>query len=313
MAKKASKPAKLKASAKVEVVAKAVYQRKKIIKEITPPDVIRAKAGAWLDLISPITMWAGLKGDALRYKREELRIHQEAALEALARTIHLKMKGKKVAQPLPPKIMVPALEGASLEDSESPLIEWWANLLVSGATGEPLRPFLVDLMKRIGIEEASLLDKLWNTTVTQVQKSPSKGSLDLHIASRGLIAWGVAESKFRAIFNRPSELEGEEWSNETRSHISEAADDFVNLAEKIGAPARLTITAPSGLIAWHYSPTLNGRNPALDVARALNIVEFYDRMELDRQYKIEIRILEFTPLGVEFMKACHVDIPTGSV
>src|SRR6266567_3089259 len=45
-----------------------------------PADVTRAKAGAWLDLISPLTEWAGLKGDALRHKREMLRVQREDVL-----------------------------------------------------------------------------------------------------------------------------------------------------------------------------------------------------------------------------------------
>jgi hypothetical protein len=42
---------------KAELVAKATYQRKHSTTEVVPPDVTRAKAGAWLDLISPITEW----------------------------------------------------------------------------------------------------------------------------------------------------------------------------------------------------------------------------------------------------------------
>lgn len=71
------------------------------------------------------------------------------------------MKDKAVITPLPPKVIVPALEAASLEASDSPLIDWWANLLVSGATGVFIRPYLIDLMKAIGPEEASLLDEIW--------------------------------------------------------------------------------------------------------------------------------------------------------
>src|SRR3954465_1185709 len=58
-------------SAKAEAIAKITYQRNRSITEIVPPDVTRAKAGRWLDLISPITEWAGLRGDALRFQREQ--------------------------------------------------------------------------------------------------------------------------------------------------------------------------------------------------------------------------------------------------
>jgi hypothetical protein len=144
-------------AAKVEAVAKATFARKKSITEVIPPDVTRANVGRWLDLISPITEWAGFKGDALRYRRAQLRIQQESALDRLAEEVRAKMENQKVLYPIPPKIFVPALEAASLEHPESPLIKWWANLLVSGATTKEPRPFLVDLMTKIGVTESKAL------------------------------------------------------------------------------------------------------------------------------------------------------------
>jgi hypothetical protein len=66
-----------KATARLEAVAKATYHRNRTTTEIVPPDVSRAKAGAWLTLLSPITEWVGLKGDALNFQRRLLRIQQE--------------------------------------------------------------------------------------------------------------------------------------------------------------------------------------------------------------------------------------------
>lgn len=149
------------ATAKAELSAKLIRERKHSVKEVIPPDVTRAKAGAWLDLISPITEWAGLKGDALKHHRQQLRIQQEITLEELAESIRRKMAGNSVNYPLPPKVLVPALEGASLEPPTSPLIDWWANLLVSGATKQPIRPFFVDLMGKIDTEEAAYLNRIW--------------------------------------------------------------------------------------------------------------------------------------------------------
>src|ERR1041385_1985766 len=110
------------ANAKIEATAKASFEHKKSVTQVIPPDVTRARAVRWLDLISPITEWAGLNGDALRYRRDQLRIQQEAALEILAKSIREKMRGRKIVHPIPPKILVPGLEAASLEDSDSPLV-----------------------------------------------------------------------------------------------------------------------------------------------------------------------------------------------
>lgn len=92
----------LKATARIEAVARATYQRKKTITETIPPDVSRAKASAWLTLLSPITEWAGLKGDALNFKRRLLRVQQEETLVRVAKAVRAKLVGEKVLHPIPP-------------------------------------------------------------------------------------------------------------------------------------------------------------------------------------------------------------------
>jgi hypothetical protein len=137
MAKKRKPAAKLRAeaTAKAELTAKATYQRKRTTIEVIPPDVTRAKVKAWLDVISPITEWAGLKGDQLRHKRELLRIQQEASLNRIAELAQNKIKSQSLSiSPVPTKFLVPFLERASLEDDTSDLCERWADLLVSAAT-----------------------------------------------------------------------------------------------------------------------------------------------------------------------------------
>ena len=69
-----------KAVLSAKAVASAKFTRKRIIQESVPADVTRAKANARLDLISPLTEWAGLKGDELRQKRVQLRLQREDVL-----------------------------------------------------------------------------------------------------------------------------------------------------------------------------------------------------------------------------------------
>ena len=108
-------------------------KRSKEITEHVPEDVSRAKAGAWLDTISPITEWAGLKGDELRHKRELLRLEREASLVELGKKLKLRLEGREVT-PIAPKVLIPSLERASLERPDSELLELWANLLAAEAT-----------------------------------------------------------------------------------------------------------------------------------------------------------------------------------
>jgi hypothetical protein len=123
----------LRASAKVAAIAKASYVRKKTTTETIPPDVTRAKTSAWLDLISPLTEWAGLKGDELRSKRILLRLQREDILDEIVERARKKLGNLAALKPIPNKFLVPFLEQASLEDPESSLIDMWASLLSSAA------------------------------------------------------------------------------------------------------------------------------------------------------------------------------------
>jgi hypothetical protein len=150
------------AVAKIEATAKASISRKKTITEVIPPDVSRSKAAAWLDLISPITQWAGLRGDKLRYKRDQLRIQQEASLDRVVREAmsELASLNARVA-PLPNKFLVPFLERASLEDDESELGKRWSDLLVSAATEySPSMVRFASVLSEIGAGEVALLRKM---------------------------------------------------------------------------------------------------------------------------------------------------------
>jgi hypothetical protein len=138
MARSEKPVAKLGATAivKAEASAKISYKRTKATTEVIPPDVTRAKSARWLDLISPITEWAGLKGDALRYRREQLRLQQEDVLLRIAKSVQDKMESQSTLQPISTKLLVPALEKASLEDAgDEFMVDLWANLLVSATAG----------------------------------------------------------------------------------------------------------------------------------------------------------------------------------
>ena len=124
---------KIEAVAKATAEAKVEYSHKTNVSVVVPEDVTRANASAWLDLISPMTQWAGLKGDALRHKRELLRIQQEEALAEIALRARQRLsKELGTLSPVPIKFMVPFPEQASLEE-DSTLVDLRANLLTSAA------------------------------------------------------------------------------------------------------------------------------------------------------------------------------------
>jgi hypothetical protein len=164
MAKKKTTVPKVKggATAKAELVAKATYRRKRITTEVIPPDVTRAKTSAWLDLISPMTEWAGLKGDQIRQKRELLRIQREDVLEKIGlRARSLIGQPSEPVQTIPTKFVVPFLEKASLEDLDSELIDTWANLLAAAAANfDPHMVRFCSILSEIGTAEVQFLHRL---------------------------------------------------------------------------------------------------------------------------------------------------------
>jgi hypothetical protein len=151
-----------KASAKFGAVAKATYERKKTTTEVIPRDVTRAKAGAWLDVISPITEWAGLKGDQLRHKRHLLRLQQEETLLRVGLLARERLQQLGVTPvPIPTKALVPILEKASLESPDSDLIQAWANLLASTAAqfDSEVMAF-ASILSEIGSRERAIIEEM---------------------------------------------------------------------------------------------------------------------------------------------------------
>jgi hypothetical protein len=159
---KSTLSAEMGASARLS--ASASYQVHKEVTQVIPDDVTRAKASAWLTLISPLTEWAGLKADEIAHKRDLLRLFREETLTAIAKRVHAKIGGQATIQPVPPKFLVPFLEKASLDDADSELVDLWANLLLSAAENyEPHYPFFINLISQLSGREAVLFQKLIRT------------------------------------------------------------------------------------------------------------------------------------------------------
>lgn len=159
--KKSSPRVKAEATARAELVAKATYARKHTTTEVVPPDVTRAKASAWLDLISPITEWAGLKGDALKFKRDLLRIQQEETLLRVALKVQALLAQAQIVHQVPRKILVPALEKASLEEADDDvMVDRWANLLASAAEDVKVQPRFVGILEEMTGRQAECLERV---------------------------------------------------------------------------------------------------------------------------------------------------------
>ena len=210
---------KAEATARAELVAKATYQRKRTTSEVIPPDVTRAKAGAWLDLISPITEWAGLKGDQLRHKRELLRIQQDSVLNRIVASAQKKLAAERLeVEPIPTKFLVPFLERASLEDEDSDLCDRWADLLVSAASGyDPSMIRFAAVLAEIGAGEVKFLNRIVRKSrgkraLNHIEDVPflfSPNVFERHVASD--VAAQTTEKKLYKAFLEKCEYPGTVW------------------------------------------------------------------------------------------------------
>jgi hypothetical protein len=108
---------------------------------------------ALLDLISPFTQAFGLVGD--QFSQIRLFAATRAARKAKEQ---LRREGISVAN-IPPKILLPWLEGASLETDEADsLADAWAGLFVRAAkSSDAVTISYIDTLKKLGKDEAELL------------------------------------------------------------------------------------------------------------------------------------------------------------
>ena len=109
---------------------------------------------ALLDLISPFTNASAWLGDKFSHARSQ------AAIRAAAKAAKmLKDEGISAAQ-IPPKILLPWLEGASLETNETEsLTDAWAGLFARAAkSSDAVVVSYMETLKKLGKDEAELLE-----------------------------------------------------------------------------------------------------------------------------------------------------------
>jgi uncharacterized protein (DUF2164 family) len=296
------------ASAKVEATAKlaasAKYEVKKSITEVIPPDVTRAKAGAWLTLISPITQWAGLKGDQLAHKRDLLRIQQEEALYEIAKSARHKIEASNLTpQAVPNKFLVPFLERASLEEPDSELIELWSSLLASAATEyDPHYIHFANLISQMSARQAGLF--------TEVVYTDEAHELELALDSlqaEFLIDFIQAHLKYHHSHLSPAPTHIDEmWAmlEETLNEVGLAVE-HVELEDDVEETNANDEHRSGPIDGSAYRDEYKTDFAILDAIRLLKYVDTGFFIVGDR-WKIKVLCFYVTALGQEFAKACGI-------
>jgi len=115
------------------------------LKAEVPSSSMGRLVDAFTDAIRPFTEARGLRADQIRLQREDVLI--QIAHKARAR---IEIEGGEV-NPIPPRILIPLLEKASLTDaSEDVLVEGWANLLISASRGASANQAIyIDILSKL--------------------------------------------------------------------------------------------------------------------------------------------------------------------
>jgi hypothetical protein len=294
-------PVKLSAEAKVSATAK--YSRVKKIKEVVPEDVTRAKASAWLTLISPITEWAGLKGDRLRHKRELLRVQQEETLYQIVLRARQRIEAESLqTKPVPTKFLVPFLEKASLEQPNDVLVELWANLLVSAGTNyNPHYIHFANIISQLSAQQAQLFQQLiGHDGAYSVQLAMD--SLQIEFIQNGFMQEYLQE----AWKKKPPRQKGL-----TPWKALQNLFKFLNpiAIEIVHVELYETKNKKNGEGA---APPTSNYNDDLqidyEILAAVGLIRYVDTGEfrLDDRWSAKVMFYHLTPLGLRFASACGI-------
>ena len=119
------------------------------------------KVGSFLSkaLGEPIEEAIGMIGDKLKFMRWERQIRLIDKVEEISQ--NRKIIGKEI--PIPPKLFIPIMENASLEDNNT-LQDIWARIIVSSQdekTSKNVRVAYIDIIKQLEDVDVMFLDKLY--------------------------------------------------------------------------------------------------------------------------------------------------------
>ncbi|MCF6125856.1 MULTISPECIES: hypothetical protein [Mesorhizobium] len=126
------------------------------IKAEIPPQSSGRLLDALTDIIRPISEARGLRADQIRLQREDVLVE----IAKIARK-RLDIESGQFS-PIPNKVLIPALEKASLESpDDAEMMERWAELIASAATGSGISPHLVNVLSELSSNQAGLLERIF--------------------------------------------------------------------------------------------------------------------------------------------------------
>lgn len=289
-------PVSVKVGASVEASLK--------VKGEIPSSALGRALHAVVDAFSPFTERRGLAGDQIRLQREDVLLKIEEKAHA---RIDIE---NSVKNPIPPKIFVPLLEKASLEDLDSDLLDWWAGLVANGSTDKELQhPIFADFLAKMTSSEAKLLDKLtsWKIHPEPAFQFDVEGQFNKQVNER--LKDFLAENRKGVTSTNSGDR-----SDEYYSFVKEKLAEFFNQLCKFGIIG-IEISFPIST----YKRILDDEAPyggEYPIHRAIDNCVSMGIMVRERfvlsifspfigEYSVNLHIARFTATGEIFLKACR--------
>lgn len=142
-------------------------------------------AGQAIDLTKGLTGWVGevvgrpiaeavgyYVTDRIQAKRIEAAIYDKARFAELLRKVDGIIDGAAInVRPLPPKVAIPLLEGATMEFDER-LQALWAHLLAAAinADDDPVERQYVSILSELSVADAEALEGLWRESYAEINR-----------------------------------------------------------------------------------------------------------------------------------------------
>lgn len=240
-----------------------------------------------------------MKGDQLRAKRALFRIQQEETLLRVGEAVRRKVENKPI-EPVPPKILVPALEKASLESPlDEVMIEKWANLLASASQKMVVQPRFVSILGELAGSQAECLEVIAfnNFEMFDFPASDFEGS-----------PYEFAE------YARREDMQDEVGASLKARDAGETFERLVSFLTRPGVFLEIASIDPleedDG--GWEYdnvSATGVRRESDLAILESLGIIrrvtmEFFSELNSGAPVRVSIHYCHLTQLGVEFCQVC---------
>lgn len=162
--------------------AKAIQE---VAKVATAGIQATTKLGGFLARVTlePVEAITGILTDRLRYMRWE----RQVRLVDRSRQIMLEKGIAEEFRPVSPKVALPIVENASIEDNDD-LQDLWANLLVSALDPnhpDTIRIAFIDILKQLEIVDVHVLNRVYLRTIERNEKTEQEWKAK-NIKSRNL-------------------------------------------------------------------------------------------------------------------------------